>query len=246
MKNDAPSTPASKGKFNAPFVRRLIRIYFRLLLAIGGPLLVIKFYLSSAGPARDAANAAISVLFGALVGTLALFSGQALYDRRKTRGELVARLPALSHEAVAKLLEFYHFRATGEPHESRRTISPERAQLARLDGAIAEFQLLWWYAFRDRKTRLAAYKLRERIALVRDFFASEELPTREAASQAVDWILTQAEKTGQFAATEAGVSLTLTGGLVFVRFGKVTAQDKLDLSFKDTPPPWKGSKGSGD
>lgn len=221
------------------FVRFALRIYAWTLFAIGAPVLCVWFYLLTSGRSRDAANSAISVLFGAFAATLALFLGQSFYDRRKKRGELLARLPALSYEAAVRISEYYRCRASDAARDRATKIAPERLELARLDGLLAEFELNWWHAFRKRRTRVAVHKLRTRISAVTDHLASPELPRFDDMTTGIDWILEQGEKAATFGAAEAGMSLALPGGIAFVHWGKVTPQDKLDLSLDDSPPPWK-------
>ena len=89
---------------------------------------------------RDAAKSSVSIIFGAVVGALTVYVSQAIYERRKKRGELVARLPSLAYDATAALAEYFAARSTHVSSKGDHLFSPELAKLIRLDGALAQFE----------------------------------------------------------------------------------------------------------
>jgi hypothetical protein len=214
--------------------------YLAVIGILGGVWLCILFYSRASPQLWDAAKSFASIIFGAVVGSLTVYVSQAAYERKKKRGELVARLPSLAYEATAALAEYFATRPTHVTSKGAHLFSPELAKLIRLEGALAQFEFEWRAVFSGRRARVAVNKMRQRIELAKEYFLSNEVNPR-GAEKAVEWIIEQANHAGRVGADDAGVSLDDPGGLMFVRFGRVSEQDKRDLSFVDVPPPWKGS-----
>jgi len=184
----------------------------------------------------DAAISGLSVVFGAVVGAISIYVGQGVFERRKQRAELMARLPGLTHDANAALAEYWVVQNESATRLISRA-SPQALRLVRLEGELASFEIAWRTAFRRRRARAAMNKLRRRILAVREYIVSSRV-SDEQAEEAFDWILEQADRTANFGSEDAGVSMYDPGETVFVGFRKATDQDFLDLSFEDIPPPW--------
>lgn len=229
-------TPITRRDF-LQALRLALPWYIAILGIPSAVWLSMRLYLQSSSQIRATVNSSISTIIGAVVGAATIYVGQAVFERRRKRGELVARLPGLAYDTTAALAEYLFARSRTPQKRETYLVSPELAKMLRLDGALAQFEIEWRVAFSGRRSRVAVRKFRERIVLAKEYFLSDEVDVG-GADEAIDWILEQADKAGRFGAAEAGVSFTDPGGLKFVRFGRVTEQDKRDLSFVDSPPPW--------
>lgn len=149
-------------------LRAVLPWYLAVVGIPGAVWLCIHFYLQASPSLRAAAASSVSIVFGAVVGALTIYVGQAVYERRKKRGELIARLPALAYEATATLVESYAARGRNEEGKADSGLSLETSRMFRLDGAIAQFEIEWRAAFHSRKARAALNKMRQRINLTKD------------------------------------------------------------------------------
>jgi hypothetical protein len=216
--------------------------YLLLVLILFGAALSLHYYRGASQEFRGIANSGLSVLFGAVVGAITLYWGQAVSERRKKRGELLAELPVVAHEAIAALMEVYVARQSMNDKTTPVVLMTEAARLARVEGNAARFEFEWRLVFSGCKPRAAVNKLRQRIVLAKEFVLTASSLSPEQVEQAIDWIAEQTERTAHHGSKEAGHPLIDPATIQFVGFRRVTEEDKRDLSFEDQPPPWLESE----
>jgi len=102
QKNHFPK-PSDRELFVAT-ARYVLPKYLFAVSLLGGLWAFVAFYSGASEQLRNITNSGISTVFGAVVGAITIYVGQAVYERRKKRGDLIAQLPALAYDATATLM----------------------------------------------------------------------------------------------------------------------------------------------